>query len=141
MKTYDLERFVKAQRYDYPVALSEMIAGHKKTHWIWYIFPQLKELGRSSRAKDYGIEDIDEARQYLNHPILGARLKEITGEILKHEGISVDWLMGSGIDVMKLRSSMTLFAYISEEGSVFHKAIDKYFGGKMDEETISLLKK
>ena len=144
MKNYDLERFVTAQnknRENYNVALSEMKAGHKVTHWIWYIFPQLKELGTSQRAKDYGIADIDEAKLYLEHEILGERLREISEVILQHESSDPYYLMGGHPDDWKLRSCMTLFAQVAEEGSVFHKVLEKYFHGEVDQETIKLLKK
>ena len=135
----DIERFVKAQEYDYTVALSEMRAGHKVSHWIWYIFPQLEELGRSRIAKFYGIEDIDEARAYLAHPVLGARLREITEVIAGLEASDPEYLMGGYPDDMKLQSCMTLFAHISEQGSVFHKVLDKFFGGKEDANTLKIL--
>lgn len=141
MKTYDLERFVKAQENDYLVALAEIKAGRKKSHWIWYIFPQLEGLGRSDTAKFYGIKNIDEARAYLAHPVLGARLKEISAALL---GLGLDQndpaeVMGGYPDDLKLQSCMTLFAYISEEGSVFHDVLYKFFGGQQDERTLSKL--
>ena len=139
VKTYDLERFVKAQEYDYPVALNEIKAGHKYSHWIWYIFPQLAELGRSHMAKDYGIEDIDEARAYLAHPVLGARLKEISEALMQIKSSDPGEVMGGYPDDLKLQSCMTLFAEISEEGSVFHRVLDKFFGGKMDKNTLDIL--
>ena len=139
MKAYDLERFVKAQESDYPIALREMRAGHKESHWIWYIFPQLKDLGRNNYAKYYGIDGIDEARAYLNHPVLGARLIEISEVLLQLKNNDPDEVMGGYPDDVKLRSCMTLFAHISEEGSVFHRVLDKFFAGKQDELTISML--
>lgn len=144
MKDYDLERFVTAQnknRESYAVALSEIKAGQKQTHWIWYIFPQLMELGYSQRAKDYGITDIDEAKLYLAHPVLGERLREISQALLDLESDDANYVMHGYPDDLKLRSSMTLFAQVSEEGSVFHKVLDKFFDGKQDDETIKLLKK
>ena len=139
MKTYDLERFVKAQEYNYPVALKEMQEGRKRSHWIWYIFPQLKGLGRSHYAQYYGLDGVDEARAYLEHLVLGARLREITEAILQHEESDPEYLMGGYPDDLKLQSCMTLFAHISEEGSVFHKVLDKYFGGKTDTRTLDLV--
>ena len=141
MKTYDLDRFLEKQESDYPVALSEIRAGHKQSHWIWYIFPQLRGLGSSTYANFYGIEDADEARAYLAHPVLGARLREICGALL---GLGLDQndpaeVMGGYPDDLKLQSSMTLFASVSEEGSVFHDVLYKFFGGKMDENTLSKL--
>lgn len=139
MKTYDLERFVKAQEKDYSTALSEIKAGRKRSHWIWYIFPQLIDLGRSSVAKLYGIRDIDEAKAYLNHPVLGARLIEISEALLDLFSYDPEEVMGGHPDDWKLQSCMTLFAQISEEGSVFHKVLDKYFFGEQDENTLSIL--
>lgn len=139
MSQYNIERFLPEQENDYPVALREMKAGHKQGHWIWYIFPQLRDLGQSYMAKDFGIQDINEAREYLAHPVLGARLIEITQAILDVKGNDPLSLMGSTIDAVKLRSSMTLFAEISPEGSVFHKVLEKYFNGEKDEATLNLL--
>lgn len=139
MKAYDLERFVKAQEYDYPVALNEIKAGHKYSHWIWYIFPQLADLGRSHMAKVYGIEDIDEARAYLAHPVLGARLKEISEALMQLKSSNPSEVMGGYPDDLKLQSCMTLFAAISDEGSVFHRVLDKFFDGQQDAQTLSLI--
>ena len=139
MKTYDLERFLRKQEYDYPVALREIRAGHKQSHWIWYIFPQLKGLGTSDYANFFGIEDADEARAYLEHPVLGARLIEITEALLQLESSDPAEVMGGYPDDMKLNSCMTLFASVSEEGSVFQKVLDKFFGGKMDGKTLAKL--
>ena len=139
MSKYNLERFLPEQEYNYPVALREMKAGHKQSHWIWYIFPQLMELGKSYMAKNFGIQDINEAREYLAHPVLGARLIEITQAILNLNGNNPLHLMGSHIDMLKLRSSMTLFAEISPEGSLFHRVLEKYFNGEKDEATLKLL--
>ena len=141
MKEYNLERFLKAKRYSYDTALSEIRSGKKQSHWIWYIFPQLRGLGRSSRSYDYGIEDIDEAKSYLAHPVLGARLIEITQALLSLPDSSPSHVMGE-IDDTKLRSSMTLFALASGEyDSVFHKALGKFFDGEQDPLTLELLQK
>lgn len=140
MKTYDLERFIRAQERDYPLALSEIRAGRKKSHWIWYIFPQLRGLGRSHYAGFYGLEDIGEARQYLGHEVLGTRLKEISEALLQLGENNPSKVMGGHPDDWKLCSCMTLFAEISEDNSVFHKVLDKFFDGKMDDKTLSLLK-
>ena len=105
---------------------------------MWYIFPQLRGLGQSQMAYTYGIADIDEARAYLAHPILGERLTEISEAVLACSKTRPEHIFGY-TDAMKLRSSMTLFALISEEGSVFHRILDKYYGGAMDESTLSLL--
>ena len=140
MKTYDLERFVKAQEHDYSVALAEIRAGHKESHWIWYIFPQLEELGRSHMAKFYGINDIDEARAYLAHPVLGARLKEICEALMQLKSSDPSEVMGGFPDDLKLQSCMTLFAAISDESSVFHRVLDKFFAGQQDAHTLSLIR-
>ena len=136
-----LERFFPYHTNDYPQALREMRAGEKESHWIWYIFPQLKGLGMSGRSVKFGIENADEAREYLRHPELGADLREITSALLDLKENDPVKVMGWEIDAVKLRSCMTLFACVSEEGSVFHKVLDKFFGGEMDEATLKLLKK
>ena len=138
MKEYDLERFVSAQEYNYENALTEIRAGKKMSHWIWYIFPQLKGLGHSYRSEYYGIEDEDEAKSYLGHPILGSRLVEITETLLSLKESDPLKVMGSPDD-LKLKSCMTLFAYISEDGSIFHQVLEKYFGGAKDEKTMNIL--
>ncbi|MBQ9389820.1 MAG: DUF1810 domain-containing protein [Synergistaceae bacterium] len=138
MKEYDLKRFVAPNTSDYDTALSEIKAGRKRSHWIWYIFPQLKGLGRSYNSEYYGIENAEEAREYLMHPLLGEHLREITAALLELEGNDPVKVMGS-IDALKLKSSMTLFAAVSEEGSVFHRVLDKYFDGERDEMTLSIL--
>ncbi|MBQ3655089.1 MAG: DUF1810 domain-containing protein [Synergistaceae bacterium] len=139
MKNYDLERFLREQEYDYDTALDEIRAGHKQSHWIWYIFPQLRGLGRSYNSEFFGIEDIDEARAYLQHPVLGAHLREITEALLGLEVSDPEKVMGGSIDSVKLNSCMTLFAHISEEGSIFHRVLDKFFGGQQDSHTLSML--
>ena len=141
MKTYNLERFITAQEHDYSQALSEIKSGRKKSHWIWYIFPQLKGLGRSYYADLYGIEDINEAEEYLRNEVLGARLTEISGALLSLESSDPAQVMGGFPDDMKLKSCMTLFAAISDSGSVFHKVLDKFFAGRQDEKTLALLRK
>ena len=135
---YNIERFVQAQEYDYTEALNEIQNGRKESHWMWYIFPQLKQLGRSSVAQYYGIENLEEAAEYLAHPILGVRLREISEALLLLENNDPYQVMG-GIDGMKLRSSMTLFAEVAGYDSVFGKVLDKYFEGKKDEHTLRLL--
>ena len=134
-----IERFISAQEYSYQTALSEIRNGKKVSHWIWYIFPQLKGLGRSYRSEYYGIENVDEAKSYLTHPILGARLLEITEALLNLNENDPLKVMGNPDD-LKLKSCMTLFAYISEDGSIFHQVLDKYFGGRRDERTLSIIK-
>lgn len=133
-----IERFVKAQESDYAGALQEIKNGRKRSHWMWYIFPQLKGLGRSETAKYYGIENRAEAEAYLAHPVLGARLLEISEELLKLDGNEPIVVFGRP-DNMKLKSSMTLF-YLVSGNEIFKAVLDKYFEGEMDGITISLLK-
>lgn len=133
-----LERFLKAQECDYEIALSEIKNGQKMSHWMWYIFPQLKELGYSSTAKFYGINGRNEAEEYLSHPILGLRLREITEELLKLESCDPGYVMGYPDD-LKLKSCMTLFLEISGE-SMFQQVLDKFFDGEKDEATLKLLR-
>ena len=137
-KEYDLNRFLKAQELMYPWALREIKSGRKRTHWMWFIFPQLKALGQSSTALYYGIEDLDEAKQYLAHPVLGTRLKEISEVLLSLETDDPYRIMGD-IDGLKLCSSMTLFAEVEGYDSVFGNVIDKYYNGNNDMNTIRIL--
>lgn len=133
-----LDRFLKAQEHTYPTALREIRSGRKEFHWMWFIFPQMRGLGMSDMAYIYGIADRSETEAYLAHPVLSARLHEITGALLALEESNPNMIFG-GIDAMKLRSSMTLFAAVSEDGSVFHRALEKFFGGKADQRTLELL--
>lgn len=134
-----VKRFEKAQQRDYETALGEIRSGQKRSHWMWYIFPQLKGLGRSPTAQYYGIADQEEAREFLNHPVLGTHLKEISRALLELTTSDADEVFGFP-DNLKLCSSMTLFAKVSgEENSVFHQVLDKYFGGKWDDRTLRLL--
>lgn len=135
---YDLDRFIQAQEHSYETALTEIKNGFKSTHWMWYIFPQLKELGKSSTAKYYGLEDFEEAKMYLAHPVLGTKLKEISGALLKLKTNDPYRVMGN-IDGLKLCSSMTLFAEVEGYDSVFGKVIDKYYAGHKDMNTILIL--
>ena len=135
----NLDRFVKAQEIDYEFALKEIIQGKKRSHWMWYIFPQLKGLGYSSMAVYYGIKNHKEAEGYLAHPVLGARLLEISNELLKLEGKSAKDIFGS-TDELKLKSCMTLFYLVSKE-TVFREILDKYFDGNIDEKTQEILLK
>jgi len=136
----DLDRFLEAQRCNYDWALTQIKSGQKRGHWMWYIFPQIKGLGYSETSKYYAINDIDEAKDYLKHPILGARLQEISNELLKLEQSDADLIFGS-IDSMKLKSCMTLFWVADKSNAeVFIKVIDKFFNGKYDERTLSLIK-
>ena len=142
-KVYDLERFVKAQNVGdtYEQALKEIKAGRKRSHWIWFIFPQLKGLGFSYRSQYYGIEDLDEAKSYLAHNVLGARLVEISEALLQLSENDPLVVMGGSPDDMKLKSSMTLFALASGGVSVFHRVLEKFFAGKMDDRTLRILSK
>jgi uncharacterized protein (DUF1810 family) len=135
---FNLGRFVAAQEEDYPLALAEVRAGRKCSHWMWYIFPQLAGLGISSMARHYAINSIAEARAYLNHPVLGPRLTEIGESVLGVEGRTALDIFGSPDD-LKLRSCATLFASISPPGSVFERLLVKYFHGENDERTVQLL--
>lgn len=130
-----LGRFVAAQKEDYARALDEICAGRKRSHWMWYIFPQFAGLGLSSTSRHYAIGSLDEARAYLAHPILGPRLIECAGATLTVKGRSAHDIFGSPDD-MKLRSSVTLFSLVSPENSVFHRVLEKYFEGKGDERTL-----
>lgn len=132
-----LSRFIQAQENDYLTALAEVRAGYKCSHWMWYIFPQLKGLGFSSTAQYYGINGREEAMAYLKHPVLGERLREITSVLLTLEGKSAVEIFGR-TDAMKLRSSMTLF-YAMSEDDLFQKVLDKYYDGKPDGRTLAIL--
>lgn len=134
---YDLNRFITAQERSYDAALSEIKSGRKRTHWMWYIFPQIDGLGRSSTAQFYAISDLQEAKEYYAHPILGPRLVEISEALLKLDGDNATEVMGYPDD-LKLKSSMTLFAIASGD-PVFSKVIDKYFDGRQDRWTVKLL--
>ena len=135
---YDLNRFAEAQNGVYPIAFKELQEGRKRSHWMWYIFPQLKHLGHSYNAKYYGITGIEEATAYLQHPVLGQRLREVAETILNLSGNDAEAVFG-GIDALKLRSSMTLFDVV-EPGSVFDKVLMKFFDGKRDFKTLKILK-
>ena len=136
---FDLQRFVAAQEGEIDDVRVELRKGDKTGHWMWFIFPQVRGLGRGSMAHRYGIASRDEAAAYLKHPVLGPRLVECTELVNAVEGKSIESILG-GIDAMKFRSSMTLFAEVDPSASVFATALDKYFGGKRDHLTIGLLK-
>lgn len=135
---YDFSRFYAAQNYSYATALAEIRCGRKQSHWMWYIFPQLRGLGRSDMSQYYALADVREAMAYLEDPVLGPRLKEISGALLDLPGDSARAVMGSPDD-MKLRSCMTLFALADPYCAVFRQVLDKYFGGKDDPRTLRLL--
>src|SRR5262245_33973871 len=123
---HDLDRFVQAQRSDYDRALAEIRAGRKRSHWMWYIFPQHDGLGSSSMAKTYAIKSVAEAEAYLRHPVLGPRLVECAEAVVGVEGRSAHEIFGSPDD-LKLRSCATLFARVSPAGSVFERLLQKYY--------------
>ena len=137
---YDLSRFIKAQEFNYKTALAEIKRGQKTSHWIWFIFPQLKNLGVSPNAKYYGIENLDEAKEYLANEILRSRLSEICQALLELENNDIEYIMGSSIDKMKLLSSMTLFHLAEPTCETFTNVIEKYFGGNLDSKTVKLCK-
>jgi uncharacterized protein (DUF1810 family) len=133
-----LDRFIKAQEKMYPTAMKEIQEGKKRSHWMWYIFPQLRGLGTSSMAHTYGIIDLDEAKAYLEHPWLSGRLYELCVSLLQHKDKSAYEIFGD-IDEMKLKSSMTLFSLTSEDYTIFDQVLEQFFGGEMDEVTVSLI--
>ena len=137
---YDLSRFLNAQENSYESALAEIKNGHKYTHWIWYIFPQLKALGRSRNATYYGIENLEEAKEYLANETLRERLLEISRALLELKNNDIEYIMGSSIDKAKLLSSMTLFHLAEPNCEIFTKVIEKYFSGNLDENTVNLCK-
>lgn len=136
---FDLDRFVKAQDEVYHCALKELKSGQKKTHWMWYIFPQVDGLGRSPTARFYAIKSEEEARAYLNHPLLGPRLRECVEALLELEGRSAPEVFGHP-DTEKLMSSMTLFERADKDSdSVFGRVLDKYYQGERDAGTVEIL--
>lgn len=134
----DLKRFLDAQENDYERALAEIRRGRKQSHWMWYIFPQIAGLGYSPTSKLYAIKDIAEAELYLAHPVLGARLVEISDALLEIEGKTANQIFGSPDDV-KLKSSMTLFGSLENAHPVFRQVLDKYFHGAKDRKTLELI--
>ncbi len=138
MKNYNLDRFIKAQKRDFPLALEEVRAGRKTSHWIWYIFPQLKGLGVSGMSDYYGIEDLEEAKAYMEVDTLRENLLRITSALLALKGLSAAEIFGYP-DTLKVRSSMTLFAHAAPQFPAFREALDKYYDGKEDGKTLRLL--
>ncbi len=135
---HDLSRFLQAQEADFDQAVSEIKSGRKRSHWMWYIFPQFDGLAFSSTSKRYAIKSLGEARAYLEHPVLGPRLLECAEDVVSVEGRSATEIFGSPDD-LKLRSSATLFACVSRPGSVFHRLLEKYYRGRPDLKTLQLL--
>jgi uncharacterized protein (DUF1810 family) len=134
---YDLERYVSAQEDDYRVALAEISRGTKRSHWMWYTFPQLAGLGSSAMSRRYAIRSLDEARAYLAHPVLGPRLRECVSALQDLTGTTAEEVFGA-IDATKLRSSLTLFLEAGSE-PLFRAALDRWFGGQLDEATLDRL--
>ena len=135
----DLSRFVKAQQYDYDQALREIRSGRKRSHWMWYIFPQIQGLGFSSTAQYYAIRDLQEAKDYLAHPVLGPRLREISSALLSLDGLSAHEIFGFPDD-LKLRSCMTLFRLADLEDSLFEQVLEKYYDGIPDSKTVDIVR-
>lgn len=136
---HDLDRFLDAQEDVYPQVLEELRAGRKRSHWMWFVFPQFDGLGASATSRRYAIRGLDEARAYLRHPVLGARLAECTRAVLDLRGLSATQVFGSPDD-RKFRSSMTLFELVSDPDSPFATALEKYFSGERDVRTIELVR-
>ena len=137
---FDLQRFVTAQAPVLDTVRAELAAGRKRSHWMWFVFPQLRGLGSSSMAARYGIASLDEARAYLAHPLLGPRLRECCALLLQVDGRSANQVLGSPDD-LKFRSCLTLFAIAAPQEPVFRQALDKYYGGEPDPRTTSALGK
>jgi len=137
--SYNLERFIDAQRTEYAIALSEIKRGRKQSHWMWYIFPQIQGLGFSSTSKYYSIKNIDEAEAYLAHSVLGSRLIEICQALLALETNDAHSIFGSPDDV-KLKSSMTLFSEVPGADKVFQSVLQKFFNGTKDNKTLQIIK-
>ncbi|MFH7001617.1 DUF1810 domain-containing protein [Flavobacterium bizetiae] len=133
-----IERFIRAQQDAYPQALEEIRSGRKQTHWMWFVFPQIRGLGFTDYNVYFGLKDLDEAREYLNDPVLGKRLVEISQAVLGLNGKTALEIFGKP-DQRKLRSCMTLFSRIADADPVFGKVLQKYYGGILDEKTISIL--
>lgn len=137
---FNLHRFIDAQKGVFESAFAEIVAGSKQSHWMWFIFPQLADLGRSPTAKFYGIESLDEARAYLEHPLLGTRLRQCVESLLPWAGRrSAEEIFGP-VDAMKLRSSLTLFDQV-DAARLFDEALLNFFGGSRDERTLALLER
>lgn len=136
----DLSRFHRMHEIHYERALAEIRASRKVSHWMWYIFPQIRGLGRSATSDHYGIADLEEARAYARDPVLGAHLAQISRAMLEQPLINANVVLG-GTDAMKLRSCMTLFEIADPEENVYGQVLDRFYGGSRDQRTLSLLKK
>jgi uncharacterized protein (DUF1810 family) len=137
--TFNLNRFITAQQNDYETALNEIKNGRKESHWMWYIFPQIDGLGKTAISKEYAIKSKEEAIAYLNHEVLGARLIQISNELLKVDNLTAEQIVGFR-DVLKLKSSMSLFALIQNDEPIFEQVLCKYYGSKFCRNTVSFLK-
>ena len=137
-KQNDLERFITAQDTNYHIALTEIKQGKKQSHWMWYIFPQIEGLGFSEMTKLYAIRDLEEAQEFLKHPVLGKRLMDICNELLQLQSSDAHAIFGSPDDI-KLRSSMTLFASVNNTDPVFQLVLNKFFKGEKDQATIRII--
>jgi uncharacterized protein (DUF1810 family) len=135
---FDLARFIRAQQDTYAKALQELSVGQKKSHWMWFIFPQIRGLGRSDTARFYAISGHSEAEAYLEHPVLGPRLEECTRAMLSHPDLSAYDILGSPDD-LKFHSSMTLFGAVTQGGSSFETALQVFYAGKRDQATLAAL--
>jgi uncharacterized protein (DUF1810 family) len=135
---HDLQRFVDAQRDVYATALAELRAGHKRSHWMWFIFPQIAGLGSSDMARRYAIRSSDEAAAYLAHPLLGARLRECASAVAMHDERGIDEIFGHPDD-LKFHSCMTLFADIAPDEAIFQSCLDLFFDGRADSATLDRL--
>lgn len=135
---HEIDRFLVAQHTTHEAALAEIKAGRKATHWMWWEFPQLRGLGRSHRATHYGIEDMDEAVRYLNHPVLGAHLVDLASRMLAHQGTGADEILGP-VDAQKLQSCATLFAAVPGATDVFDRVLDAFFDGHACAKTSEML--
>jgi len=140
MDINSLDRFVEVQEKMYPIAMKEIQNGQKETHWMWYIFPQLRGLGMSAMAHIYGISGLEEAKAYLEHPWLSGRLYELCVALLHHKDKSANEIFGD-LDAMKLKSSMTLFALTSEDYTIFDQVLEQFFDGEMDILTLEMVNK
>ena len=140
MDINSLDRFLKAQEYTFHIAMEELMNGQKQSHWMWFMFPQLRGLGRSSMAHIYGISGLVEAKAYLAHPCLSGRRYELCTALLHHKDKSAQEIFGN-VDAMKLKSSMTLFALTSEEYTIFDEVLEAFFDGEVDEATVEMINK
>lgn len=135
---FQLQRFLDAQENDYDVAIRELREGKKHSHWIWYVFPQLKGLGQSATSNFYGLAGLAEARAYLAHPVLGLRLLEAIRTLLAHRGKKIEQILGE-LDALKFRSCLTLFSLADPSEKIFIDALETFFGGELDACTINFL--